>query len=254
MRGSSCACTARSPASQTSAPPRARAAAKPRDECSRHRARMQPPPTLVLRSRNAYCRLFSTRSRATRMQFLARPRKPLASLRRDSEREKPGVWAGPGCGQRQAAGGGGGGGGAALQLGGLPALLESLMSVHDSMRQQTAPDNERIRWPEARSPPASLPGPPHLKILSLCMLRRCCRCAGRRGYGLGRLEVLDGGKEAAGRGSALESRRWNHATLKYPSQGHWARPMAGHFSLAPLEADGRLRALADNRCACKSSR
>ena len=32
----------------------------------------------ALRSRNAYCSDFSTRSRATRMQFLARPRKPLA--------------------------------------------------------------------------------------------------------------------------------------------------------------------------------
>ena len=36
---------------------------------------------LARRSRKAYCRLFSTRSRAMRMQFLARPLNPLASLR-----------------------------------------------------------------------------------------------------------------------------------------------------------------------------
>ena len=34
----------------------------------------------ALRSRNAYCSDFSTRSRATRMQFLALPRKPLACV------------------------------------------------------------------------------------------------------------------------------------------------------------------------------
>lgn len=34
--------------------------------------------TFAFRSRKAYCSDFSTRSRATRMQFLARPRKPLA--------------------------------------------------------------------------------------------------------------------------------------------------------------------------------
>lgn len=32
-------------------------------------------------SRKAYCKLFSTRSRATRMQFFDRPRKPLASFK-----------------------------------------------------------------------------------------------------------------------------------------------------------------------------
>ena len=36
---------------------------------------------LVFRSLKAYCRLFSTRSRAMRMQFLARPLNPFASLR-----------------------------------------------------------------------------------------------------------------------------------------------------------------------------
>jgi hypothetical protein len=35
----------------------------------------------ALRSRVAYCRAFSTRSRAMRMQLPARPRKPEASLR-----------------------------------------------------------------------------------------------------------------------------------------------------------------------------
>ncbi len=36
------------------------------------------PLAFAFRSRKAYCSDFSTRSRATRMQFLARPRKPLA--------------------------------------------------------------------------------------------------------------------------------------------------------------------------------
>ena len=121
--------------------------------------------TLALRSRKAYCSDFSTRSRAIRMQFLARPLKPLACERLAQEERR--------VRRQEQAAAAGGTRPCALRRAGCGTASPTRSRCAGPRR----PGSRAARWRRATCRlrmPGWRPARTSLKILSLCISASCC--------------------------------------------------------------------------------